>query len=227
MAAKRPPGRPLCRPWLRHGQPASPGSASHTPAALCVRRRPTAPDRSEPVPAAPEPPEGRRAREGARRGLWRAAAEGQGHPWGTPHRSLGVTHARARTPVGDTLPQPGGHTRGSTFPPHRGPTACRNTRWGRDTPERCGAAEKTRTKLHHMGKKIVACNVGTENIPQFPDLENDDKGGQWGLPASAGEWQRRGVSSDFSIRKPPLDETGCDPGIDREAALPRDCGSLI
>lgn len=42
-------------------------------------------------------------------------------------------------------------------------------------------------------------------------------GGQWGLPASAGEWQRRGVSSDFSIRKPPLDEMGCDPGIGMEA----------
>lgn len=42
-------------------------------------------------------------------------------------------------------------------------------------------------------------------------------GGQWGLPAPAGEWQRKGVSSDFSIRKLPLDETGCDPGIGVEA----------
>lgn len=111
MAAKRPPGHPLHRPRLRDGQPASPGSAWHTAAALCVRRRPTAPDRLEPVPAAPGPSEGRWARGGARRGLWGAAAEeGQGRQWGTPYRSLGVTHAGARTPLGDTRPQPGTHT---------------------------------------------------------------------------------------------------------------------
>lgn len=28
-----------------------------------------------------------------------------------------------------------------------------------------------------MGKKIVACNMGTDNIPQFPNLENDDDKG--------------------------------------------------
>lgn len=136
MAAKRPPGHPLRRPWLRDGQPASPGSASHTAAALCVRRRPTAPDRLEPVPAAPEPPEGRWARGGARRGLWGAAAEeGQGRPWGTPYRSLGVTHAGARTPVGDTLPQPGTHTHtgARSPPPPEGPPPA-GTHAGAGTP---------------------------------------------------------------------------------------------